>query len=130
MCNYNCSNLMEGILKLWSQQLSIMIFQLVVLIVISQLYRSSIDQLHELQIKLWLKDCDIYLFSWEYTFSKFLTLITYSQSTCPFLIRGNCPSNREQGICWWPSIKLLSSQHYNCHHSSLLEREPNWKNIM
>jgi hypothetical protein len=35
---------MEGNLKLWSQQLSIIIFQLVVLIVISQLYVSSIDQ--------------------------------------------------------------------------------------
>jgi len=54
---------MQVNLKLWSQQLSIMIFQLVVLIVISQLYGSNIDQVHELQIKLWLKYCDTYLFS-------------------------------------------------------------------
>jgi hypothetical protein len=107
-----------------------MIFQLVVLIVISQLYGSSIDQLPELPIKLWFKYCDVYLFSWEYAFSKFLTLITYSQSTCPILISGDCPSNKKQGICWWHSIRLLSSQHYNCNHSSLLEREPNQKNIM
>jgi hypothetical protein len=54
MCNYNRSNLMEGNPQLWSQQLSIMISQQVVLIVISQLYRSSIDQLHELWMRLWI----------------------------------------------------------------------------
>jgi hypothetical protein len=54
MCNYNHNNLMEGSPQLWWQQLSSMIFQLVVLIVISQLYRSSIDQLLLLWMKLWV----------------------------------------------------------------------------
>jgi len=35
-----------------------------------------------------------------------------------------------RGKCWWHSIRLLSSQHYNSNHSSLLETELNWKNIM
>jgi hypothetical protein len=44
----------HSIRLLGSQQLSIMCFQLTVLIVISQLYRSSHNQLQALWVKLWL----------------------------------------------------------------------------
>jgi hypothetical protein len=71
---------------LWSQQLSIMFFQLAVLTVISQLYQSSIDQLQELWklwIKLWLAiQWHLSFFSWDHVYPEFLTwLVTYLQHT-------------------------------------------------
>jgi hypothetical protein len=77
---------------LWSQQLSIMFFQLAVLTVISQLYPSSVDQLQKRWVQLWLIiQWVTYVFFLRTLFPvEFLTwLIAYFQHT--FL----------QALLWW-----------------------------
>jgi hypothetical protein len=72
----------HSIRLLGSQQLSIMCFQLTLLIDISQLYRSSNNQLQALWVKLWLTVLWhlSFLFHEEHVFPEFLTwLITYFQ---------------------------------------------------
>ncbi len=94
---------------LWSHQLSFMFFQQAVLIVISQLYQSSIDQLlldklqkvWELRVKMWLTiQWDLSFFLWEHVFPECLTwIITYFHHTCSSPMESDCSCRKKQ---WLP----------------------------